>query len=225
MVGVLLVTHGAIGTALLHEREPVLGGAPAQVATPLGLAAGRSGRPARCARASCSSRSTPATACWCSPTSSARRPATSSSRLLARRPRSRACPAYRCRCCCACSPTATARCAAAVKRALSGRRRRRGAHELGPVPGCLARTPTSSTSSACMRAPRRSSRTSPSGFQSEIWISRSGRRVNAKSIMGVMMLAAGQGHARCSSRPKAPTPTQALAALTELIAGQVRRRE
>jgi phosphocarrier protein len=32
-----------------------------------------------------------------------------------------------------------------------------------------------------------------SGFQAEIWLSRSGRRVNAKSIMGVMMLAAGQG--------------------------------
>ena len=32
-----------------------------------------------------------------------------------------------------------------------------------------------------------------SGFQSEIWLSRSGRRVNAKSIMGVMMLAAGKG--------------------------------
>ena len=32
-----------------------------------------------------------------------------------------------------------------------------------------------------------------SGFQSEIWVSRSGRRVNAKSIMGVMMLAAGKG--------------------------------
>jgi phosphocarrier protein len=31
------------------------------------------------------------------------------------------------------------------------------------------------------------------GFTSEIWLSRSGRRVNAKSIMGVMMLAAGQG--------------------------------
>ena len=31
------------------------------------------------------------------------------------------------------------------------------------------------------------------GFHSEIWISRSGRRVNAKSIMGVMMLAAGIG--------------------------------
>ena len=32
-----------------------------------------------------------------------------------------------------------------------------------------------------------------SGFQCEIWLSRNGRRVNAKSIMGVMMLAAGKG--------------------------------
>jgi phosphocarrier protein len=32
-----------------------------------------------------------------------------------------------------------------------------------------------------------------SGFQSEVWLSRNGRRVNAKSIMGVMMLAAGKG--------------------------------
>ncbi len=32
-----------------------------------------------------------------------------------------------------------------------------------------------------------------SGFQSEIWLTRNGRRVNAKSIMGVMMLAAGKG--------------------------------
>ena len=31
------------------------------------------------------------------------------------------------------------------------------------------------------------------GYKSEIWLSRSGRRVNAKSIMGVMMLAAGLG--------------------------------
>ena len=31
------------------------------------------------------------------------------------------------------------------------------------------------------------------GFASEIWLSRAGRRVNAKSIMGVMMLAAGKG--------------------------------
>lgn len=32
-----------------------------------------------------------------------------------------------------------------------------------------------------------------SSFQSEVFISRDSRRVNAKSIMGVMMLAAGQG--------------------------------
>jgi phosphocarrier protein len=34
-----------------------------------------------------------------------------------------------------------------------------------------------------------------SEFRSDIWLSRSGRRVNAKSIMGVMMLAAGKGSA------------------------------
>jgi phosphocarrier protein HPr len=34
-----------------------------------------------------------------------------------------------------------------------------------------------------------------SRFQSGIWIERNGRRVNAKSIMGVMMLAAGIGSA------------------------------
>ena len=32
-----------------------------------------------------------------------------------------------------------------------------------------------------------------SSFKSEVWLSRNGRRVNAKSIMGVMMLAAGIG--------------------------------
>ena len=32
-----------------------------------------------------------------------------------------------------------------------------------------------------------------SQFQSDIWMSRAGRKVNAKSIMGVMMLAAGKG--------------------------------
>ena len=32
-----------------------------------------------------------------------------------------------------------------------------------------------------------------SGFKCEVWLSRNGRRVNAKSIMGVMMLAAGKG--------------------------------
>jgi len=32
-----------------------------------------------------------------------------------------------------------------------------------------------------------------SRYSAEVWISKNGRRVNAKSIMGVMMLAAGQG--------------------------------
>ena len=32
-----------------------------------------------------------------------------------------------------------------------------------------------------------------SKFSCEVWMSRNGRRVNAKSIMGVMMLAAGPG--------------------------------
>ena len=32
-----------------------------------------------------------------------------------------------------------------------------------------------------------------SGYGCEVWLSRNGRRVNAKSIMGVMMLAAGKG--------------------------------
>jgi phosphocarrier protein HPr len=31
------------------------------------------------------------------------------------------------------------------------------------------------------------------GFASDVWMSRAGRRINAKSIMGVMMLAAGLG--------------------------------
>ena len=30
-------------------------------------------------------------------------------------------------------------------------------------------------------------------FTSDVWLSRNGRRINAKSIMGVMMLAAGKG--------------------------------
>jgi phosphocarrier protein len=56
-----------------------------------------------------------------------------------------------------------------------------------------------------------------SGFQSEIWISRAGRRVNAKSIMGVMMLAAGQGSSVLLEAEGADAE-QALAALAKLIA-------
>lgn len=55
------------------------------------------------------------------------------------------------------------------------------------------------------------------GFQCEIWISRSGRRVNAKSIMGVMMLAAGQ-RSTVLIEAEGPDAEQAIAALTKLIA-------
>jgi len=56
-----------------------------------------------------------------------------------------------------------------------------------------------------------------SGFQSDIWLSRSGRRVNAKSIMGVMMLAAGKG-STVKIEAQGTDADAALAALTKLIA-------
>jgi phosphocarrier protein HPr len=56
-----------------------------------------------------------------------------------------------------------------------------------------------------------------SGFQSEIWVSRSGRRVNAKSIMGVMMLAAGKG-SQVLLEAEGTDADAALAALSKLIA-------
>jgi phosphocarrier protein len=55
------------------------------------------------------------------------------------------------------------------------------------------------------------------GFQSEIWISRSGRRVNATSIWGVMLLAAGQ-RSTVLIEAEGPDADQAIAALTKLIA-------
>jgi phosphocarrier protein len=53
-------------------------------------------------------------------------------------------------------------------------------------------------------------------FQSEIWISRNERRVNAKSIMGVMMLAANKG-STVSIETSGPDESDALEALTRLI--------
>ena len=58
-----------------------------------------------------------------------------------------------------------------------------------------------------------------SGFQSEIWISRSGRRVNAKSIMGVMMLAAGQGTS-VLVEAKGDDADDAIAAIASLVANR-----
>ncbi len=54
-------------------------------------------------------------------------------------------------------------------------------------------------------------------FKSEVWLSRSGRRVNAKSIMGVMMLAAGKG-ASVTIEAEGDDAEAALAALRKLIA-------
>jgi phosphocarrier protein len=55
------------------------------------------------------------------------------------------------------------------------------------------------------------------GFQCEIWLSRSGRRVNAKSIMGVMMLAAAKG-SKVSIETSGADEEQAMQAIVQLIA-------
>ena len=56
-----------------------------------------------------------------------------------------------------------------------------------------------------------------SRFKCEVWLSRNGRRVNAKSIMGVMMLAAGKG-ASISIEALGDDADAALAALLKLFA-------
>jgi phosphocarrier protein HPr len=55
-----------------------------------------------------------------------------------------------------------------------------------------------------------------SRYRSEVWVAKEGEEVNGKSIMGLMMLAAGQGsklHIRCEG----PDADKALAELEELI--------
>jgi phosphocarrier protein HPr len=56
-----------------------------------------------------------------------------------------------------------------------------------------------------------------SSFRCEVWLSRKGRRVNAKSIMGVMMLAAGKG-AMIMIEADGADAEAALEALKKLIA-------
>jgi len=58
-----------------------------------------------------------------------------------------------------------------------------------------------------------------SQFQSAVWIARAGRRVNAKSIMGVMMLAAGLGSI-VEVETDGPDEEAALAAVEALFAGK-----
>jgi phosphocarrier protein len=56
-----------------------------------------------------------------------------------------------------------------------------------------------------------------SRFAAEVWLERNGRRVNAKSIMGVMMLAAAKG-ARVTVETQGTDADEALAAVAELVA-------
>jgi len=53
-------------------------------------------------------------------------------------------------------------------------------------------------------------------FPCEIWISRGERRVNAKSIMGVMMLAAGKG-SKVTIEIEGPDEGDAMEAIVGLI--------
>ncbi len=55
-------------------------------------------------------------------------------------------------------------------------------------------------------------------FECEVWVSRAQRRVNAKSIMGVMMLAAGKGSKISIETFDGPDEDDALTALVALVA-------
>ncbi|MPZ46415.1 MAG: HPr family phosphocarrier protein [Betaproteobacteria bacterium] len=56
-------------------------------------------------------------------------------------------------------------------------------------------------------------------FSSEIWLTRNGKRVNAKSIMGVMMLAAARG-STVLLEIEGPDESSALEALVQLVASR-----
>lgn len=55
-----------------------------------------------------------------------------------------------------------------------------------------------------------------SRFQGEVWVEKDGERVNGKSIMGLMMLAAGQGSVLRVSAEGADT-SEILAQLEKLV--------
>ena len=61
-------------------------------------------------------------------------------------------------------------------------------------------------------------------FKANVWVSRNGRRVNAKSIMGVMMLAAAKGSA-IMVETDGPDEAQAMEAVTQLIDGKFEENE
>ncbi len=55
-------------------------------------------------------------------------------------------------------------------------------------------------------------------YQCDVSLARSGRKVNAKSLMGVLMLAAGKG-SRVVLETDGPDETEALNAIVALIGG------
>ena len=55
-----------------------------------------------------------------------------------------------------------------------------------------------------------------SKYRAEVWVAKEGEQVNGKSIMGLMMLAAGQG-SKLNIRCEGPDADKALAELEELI--------
>jgi len=61
-------------------------------------------------------------------------------------------------------------------------------------------------------------------FQASVWVGRDGRRVNAKSIMGVMMLAAAMG-SKVMVETDGPDEQQAMDAVTGLIAARFEESE
>ncbi|MBA2433009.1 MAG: HPr family phosphocarrier protein [Chthoniobacterales bacterium] len=58
-----------------------------------------------------------------------------------------------------------------------------------------------------------------SRFRSEIWVEKEGEQINGKSIMGLMMLAAGQG-SKLIIRCEGPDADKALEELEQLIANK-----
>jgi len=61
-------------------------------------------------------------------------------------------------------------------------------------------------------------------FKANVWLSRNGRRVNAKSIMGVMMLAAAMG-SKVVVETDGPDEGEAMGAVTGLIAARFEEAE
>lgn len=63
-----------------------------------------------------------------------------------------------------------------------------------------------------------------SRFESDVWLERNNRRVNAKSIMGVMMLAAGKG-STITVETSGVDADAALQAIIDLIADKFEEGE